>query len=185
MGLNSGLNPFSRCDFWASATVARSVTQSLLSMGPRCFAVPSWSCGQRDHTGFSALSSLRASAGWHSLQGMPRRLTLPHTDLLSHTSEGSWRIAGTRVSIDSVIHGYWNGATPEEICQDFPSLSLAQIYSVIAFYLTHRAAVDAYLKRQNDADRRLRRSLTTHHREQLAALRRRLQKRRGTHTRAA
>lgn len=90
------------------------------------------------------------------------------------TAEGLLRIRGTRVSLDSVVHGFRQGATPEEICQDFPSLSLAQVYSVIGFYLAQRRAVDAYLKQQDAADRRLRRRLKGRHREFLADLRRRL-----------
>ena len=46
-------------------------------------------------------------------------LNLP-SDLASCTPQGTWRVAGTRVSIDSVIYAFWAGATPEEICQDFP-----------------------------------------------------------------
>ena len=116
---------------------------------------------------------------------MARRSTIPPGDELLATRAGVWRIAGTRVSIDSVVYDYWNGATAEEISQDYPSLSLAQVYSAIAFYLRHRPAVDAYLKRQDKADSRLRRDMQSRHREQLAQLRRRLQKRRGTHNRAA
>jgi len=59
--------------------------------------------------------------------------TLP--DLLICTPQGTWRIAGTRVSLDSVIHAFWEGATPEDICQDFPPLSLQQAYETIAYYL--------------------------------------------------
>jgi uncharacterized protein (DUF433 family) len=63
---------------------------------------------------------------------MKPNLDLP--DLLVCTPQGTWRIAGTRVSFDSVIHAFWEGATPEEICQDFPTLSLAQVYEAIAYY---------------------------------------------------
>ena len=65
-------------------------------------------------------------------------------DLLTCTPQGTWRIAGTRVSLDSVIHSFWEGATPEEICQDFPSLSLAQVYEAIAYYLKQRDRVPTF-----------------------------------------
>lgn len=107
------------------------------------------------------------------------------SDLFSRTLRGTWRIAGTRVSLDSVIHAFWQGATPEEICQDFPSLSLAQIYSVIAYYLTHRDQVDAYLQEQKQAAEQLRQELQTRHGDFLADLRRRLLTHRHLETRPA
>ena len=109
---------------------------------------------------------------------MDSQVTFP--DLLSRTPQGTWRIAGTRVSLDSVIHAFWEGATPEEICQDFPSLSLAQVYSVIAYYLTHRNTVDAYLQEQQQAAEKLRQELKARHGDFLADLRQRLLARRHT-----
>lgn len=64
------------------------------------------------------------------------------------TSEGGWRVAGSRVSLDSVVHAYWEGRMPEAIAVDFPSLSLEQIHGAIAYYLAHRADIDAYLAAQ-------------------------------------
>lgn len=55
-------------------------------------------------------------------------------DLLTRTPEGSIRVVGTRITIESIILGFQDGATPEEICQDFPALALAQVYDVLAFY---------------------------------------------------
>jgi uncharacterized protein (DUF433 family) len=65
------------------------------------------------------------------------------------TPEGSWRIAGTRVSLDSIVQAYWEGRQPEAIAADFPSLSLEQIHGAIAFYLRNRAAIDQYLSEQD------------------------------------
>ena len=101
---------------------------------------------------------------------------LPNTppDLFTRTPQGSWRIATTRVSLDSVITAFWNGSTPEEICQDFPTLSLIQVYSCIAYYLNHREPVDAYLQQQRQAADQLRQTLQTRHQEVLTDLRQRL-----------
>jgi len=103
---------------------------------------------------------------------MDKELDVP--GLLVSTSQGTLRVAGTRVSIDSVIHAFWEGATPEEICQDFPSLTLAQVYGVIAYYLNHRDTVDAYLKKGHEEIEKLQDEFTARHREFLADLRRRL-----------
>jgi len=65
------------------------------------------------------------------------------------TPEGGWRIAGSRVSLDSVVHAHREGLSPEAIADAFPSLSLEQVYGAIAFYLRHRAEIDPYLADQN------------------------------------
>jgi uncharacterized protein (DUF433 family) len=70
-------------------------------------------------------------------------------DYVIRTSDGSWFLAGTRVSLDSVVHAYWDGRLPEAIVADFPSLTLEQVHGAIAFYLGHRAEVDAYLSEQD------------------------------------
>jgi uncharacterized protein (DUF433 family) len=64
---------------------------------------------------------------------------------LTTSPEGVVRITGTRVPLETVVRAFHQGATPEEIVQDFPSVSLAQIYAVLAYYLAHRADVDAYV----------------------------------------
>ena len=95
------------------------------------------------------------------------------SDLLFCTPQGTWRVVDTRVSLDSVIYAFWDGAAAEEICQDFPSLTLAQVYSVIAYYLTHRERVDAYLKEQKRTADEIRQELHNRHNDFLADLRRR------------
>jgi uncharacterized protein (DUF433 family) len=72
---------------------------------------------------------------------------------LSTDQAGVLRVAGTRVSLDSVVHAFDEGATPEEIAQSYPSLDLAAIYSVIGYYLQNRAEVEQYLgKRKVERD---------------------------------
>ena len=60
--------------------------------------------------------------------------------------DGAYRIAGTRISLDSVVYAFLQGQTAESIAQAFPLLTLEQVYGAIAFYLAHRADIDAYLK---------------------------------------
>jgi|SRR6516165_9406511 uncharacterized protein (DUF433 family) len=64
-------------------------------------------------------------------------------------ANGAYRISGTRVSLDSVIHAYWEGRLPQAIAADFPTLNLAQIHGTIAFYLSYREEVDRYLESQD------------------------------------
>ena len=64
---------------------------------------------------------------------------------LREDTGGVVRIGNTRVTLLSVINAYQQGASPEEIVQDFPSLSLAESYTTIAYYLQHRDEIDSYL----------------------------------------
>jgi uncharacterized protein (DUF433 family) len=59
--------------------------------------------------------------------------------------EGYW-VEGTRISLDSVIYSFLNGDSPESIAQNFPLLSLEQVYGAVTFYLANQESVDAYLK---------------------------------------
>jgi len=74
---------------------------------------------------------------------------------LSAYEAGVLLVAGTRVSLDSVVYAFDEGATPEEIAQDFPSLGLADIYSVIGYYLQNRAEVGEYLRQRKARRERL------------------------------
>jgi len=65
---------------------------------------------------------------------------------------GVVRLGATRVTLDTLVGSYRDGNTAEEIVQQYPSLSLADVHAAIAFYLTHRPEVDGYLlQRQEDA----------------------------------
>ena len=64
------------------------------------------------------------------------------------TEQGTIRIKGSRVSLDSIIHHFKLGATAEQIVQSFPSLSLGDVYSSIAYYLTHRQEIEVYMEQQ-------------------------------------
>lgn len=64
------------------------------------------------------------------------------------TEQGTIRVKGSRVSLDSIIHHFKLGATAEQIVQSFPSLSLGDVYSSIAYYLTHRPEIEEYLQQQ-------------------------------------
>jgi len=59
--------------------------------------------------------------------------------------EGEIYIGGTRVPLHTIVRAYENGATPEEIAQQFPSLSLGVAYEVIGYYLRHVPMVESYL----------------------------------------
>jgi uncharacterized protein (DUF433 family) len=70
--------------------------------------------------------------------------------------DGVIRIQGTRVTIDPVVSAFNQGATAEEIVHRYPSVSLENAYAVIAYYLQHRADVDAYVARRQQQTERIR-----------------------------
>jgi uncharacterized protein (DUF433 family) len=59
--------------------------------------------------------------------------------------DGALRIAGTRVSLASVVIGFQDGESPEQIVKSFPTLTLAQVYGAIAYYLENEKRINEYL----------------------------------------
>jgi uncharacterized protein (DUF433 family) len=78
---------------------------------------------------------------------------------LRMTDDGIIMVGRTRVPIDTVIHAFCRGETPEEIMQSFSTLELPEIYAVIAYYLHHRPELDAYLARREEEHEALRREI--------------------------
>jgi uncharacterized protein (DUF433 family) len=70
--------------------------------------------------------------------------------------DGVVRVGQTRVTLDTIVVAFQQGATPEEIAQQYPTLALSDVYAVIGFYLRRRPQVEAYLeegRRQAEAVR--------------------------------
>jgi uncharacterized protein (DUF433 family) len=61
---------------------------------------------------------------------------------------GRLRVGGTRVLLDLVIYAFRLGSTPETITEQYPSLSLDDVYLAIGYYLRHREQIDAYVRQQ-------------------------------------
>jgi uncharacterized protein (DUF433 family) len=69
----------------------------------------------------------------------------PETVPLLADADGIVRVGATRVTLDTVVAAFLDGATAEEIVQQYPSLLLGDVYSVIGYYLRHASEVDTYL----------------------------------------
>lgn len=69
---------------------------------------------------------------------------------------GVIRVGNTRVTLDTIIARYQQGDTPEAIHEGFPTISVSDIYAVIAYYLAHQTELDAYLARRDAAGKQLR-----------------------------
>lgn len=64
--------------------------------------------------------------------------------------DGNYYIAGTRVSLDSIVQAFHRGESPETIRQNFEVLHPKEIYGAIAYYLANQHAIDAYLVQQGE-----------------------------------
>jgi uncharacterized protein (DUF433 family) len=72
--------------------------------------------------------------------------------------DGVMRVGGTRVTLDTIVAAFREGATAEEITQQYPSLRLADVYAVIGYYLRHQSEVDHYLRERRQQAIEVRRS---------------------------
>ena len=65
---------------------------------------------------------------------------------------GALRVGDSRVTLDVLINEYEEGADAESIVHDYPTLRLADVYAVLAYYLRHKDMVNEYLRiRQAEA----------------------------------
>ena len=82
-----------------------------------------------------------------------KQLNFTQTEPLNLDSEGTIRLTGSRITFDTLMAAFKKGNSAEQIQDGFPSLSLAQIYGAIAWYLDHQAEAEDYLKeREADAE---------------------------------
>ena len=72
--------------------------------------------------------------------------------------DGVMRVAGTRVTLETVLAAFAEGATAEEIAQRYPSISLADAYQVIGYGLRHSSELEPYLEQRRQDIRETRRS---------------------------
>jgi uncharacterized protein (DUF433 family) len=73
-------------------------------------------------------------------------------------ADGVMRVGGTRVTLDTILAAFSKGATAEEIAQQYPSVSLADVYQVIAYFLRHTSEVETYLARRRKESQEVRRA---------------------------
>jgi molybdopterin-guanine dinucleotide biosynthesis protein A len=75
--------------------------------------------------------------------------------------------------LELVIRAFQDGATAETIAQRYPTATLAEIYTVIAYYLRHRGEIEAYLAEREQRAKEVRQRIESHQVD-LADLRTRL-----------
>ena len=80
----------------------------------------------------------------------------PATKQYVELSQGDYFVTGSRVLLEVLVYEFLDGRSPETIQQSFPTLTLAQVYGAITYYLDHQAEINAYLQ-QRRADYEVRR----------------------------
>jgi uncharacterized protein (DUF433 family) len=76
---------------------------------------------------------------------------------LEITADGVVQVGKTRVTLDTLVAVFKQGATAEEIVYRYPSLKLADVYATVAFYLNHQQEVEAYLQQRQQQAQEIRR----------------------------
>jgi uncharacterized protein (DUF433 family) len=93
--------------------------------------------------GFAIAANRRGPAAEPGGQGIgPVLLPVP----LHVEDGGAIRIGVSRVLLELAIRTFEEGATPEQIVHSYDTLQLADVYAVIALYLSQKGAVDEYLR---------------------------------------
>lgn len=73
---------------------------------------------------------------------------------------GRLRIEGTRITVNQIAIFYKQGHTPEEIADQYAHLSLAQVYTALAYYHTNKVEIEADLAAEKEEAIRLEQEFT-------------------------
>jgi uncharacterized protein (DUF433 family) len=78
---------------------------------------------------------------------------------LTRLENGVYRVTDTRISLERIVEHYKVGRTPEQIVDAFDTLRLADVYSIIGFYLDHKEMVEEYLREQEQEGDKMQRMI--------------------------
>ena len=67
-----------------------------------------------------------------------------HKEYVSNL-EGIYRVADSRVSLDSIVYLFREGVSAEGMVDSYPTLTLEQVHGALAFYLANQQLIDRYL----------------------------------------
>jgi len=84
---------------------------------------------------------------------------LPETVPLTQNEDGTVRVIGSRITLDIIVSYFEQGDKAEDIHDGYPTLSLAQIKAVIAWYLSNKAEVQEYIDERDAQAERLRQEI--------------------------
>ncbi|MBI3959177.1 MAG: DUF433 domain-containing protein [Chloroflexi bacterium] len=76
---------------------------------------------------------------------------------LRQEESGRLVVGESRVPLETVIGTFNDGATPEEIVFQFPTLHLEDVYSTVGYYLYHTEEIERYLHQRQVKSEQVRR----------------------------
>jgi uncharacterized protein (DUF433 family) len=71
-------------------------------------------------------------------------MRFPNSPYLAE-EDGALRIKGTRVGLEPIVAGFQEGESPEKIAEGFPTVTLAQVYGAIAYYLDNKQLIEEWM----------------------------------------
>ncbi len=77
-------------------------------------------------------------------------------------SLGIIRIGGTRITLDTIIHAFKDGAACEEIVYQYPVLKLADVYAAVSYYLNNKEKIEEYLKEHQQTAQKIQYKIESH-----------------------
>jgi uncharacterized protein (DUF433 family) len=80
---------------------------------------------------------------------MPDMTIEPEPVPLRWDDHGRLMVVGHRTPLEIIVHAYRRGRSAEAIHESYPSLALADIYVLLAFYLRNQDQIDAYVDEQD------------------------------------
>jgi uncharacterized protein (DUF433 family) len=75
-------------------------------------------------------------------------LAPPEPVPLIEDDAGRLMIIGTRIPLDTLVAAFKRAESAESIHESYDTVALVDVYAVLAYYLRHRAEVEAYLAEQ-------------------------------------
>ncbi|HJS24189.1 MAG TPA: DUF433 domain-containing protein [Pyrinomonadaceae bacterium] len=90
---------------------------------------------------------------------MSKQIIFPEGVPLNQWQNGTIRVIGSRVTLDTIIVRMQVGDTPEEIHEGFPTVTLEQINTIIDWYFKNQVEADEYLMEQEAEGERIRQEI--------------------------
>jgi uncharacterized protein (DUF433 family) len=81
---------------------------------------------------------------------MGTEIAMSDANYVRNDEHGVKRVGQTRVMLESVIAPFNQGHSAETIAQQYPALTLEEVYGTITYYLANKAEVDRYLQHQDE-----------------------------------
>jgi len=75
----------------------------------------------------------------------------PHIVRVEGVCGGRPIIAGTRISVRTIVERVRLGDSPEQIVENYPPLTLAQVYDALSYYHEHESEIEAEIAANEEA----------------------------------